>query len=110
MISNNSFSYTKWGYFRVFFEEVVEIGGVFETETIADLGDGPVAMEEQCAGFFDDAVRDVLGGGPARGVFDRAIEVVDMYSKALRVRGGGLQLHRMVMAVYGELPFQQFQE
>ena len=62
----------------LFLEEVIKMGGVFKTQTVADLGNVPRRMPQQGLRFTGQPVNDVFGGCFAGGCPQGAVQMVDV--------------------------------
>ena len=60
------------------FEEVVKMGVVCKTRTVADLGDVLLGMLQQGLRFIGQPVNDVFGGGFTGGCSQSAVKMIDV--------------------------------
>jgi hypothetical protein len=51
------------------FKEVIEVGGIFKTKGIGNIGNVPVCVLQERPGFADDAFTNVVGSGFAGYIF-----------------------------------------
>ena len=60
------------------FKEVIKVGGIFKTQTVADLSDVPLGMLQQSLRFTGQPVKNVCGGSFTGGCPQGAVQMVDV--------------------------------
>src|SRR5262249_5432485 len=91
-------------------KEIIEIVRVFEPQTISDLGNAPVAVQQEGPGLFDDPVGDMFSGSLSGNFFYGPVEMIDMHRQAVGKIDGAPELQRMLMRIDGELAFEQLKK
>ncbi len=96
-----------WGLVGLFFEEIIEVCRIFETQAVRYLRHIPVGMPQQRFGFVSDAVGYMFSGGLTGCFFYSTVQMVNMNGQSRCIIGSFLESQHMVRCVDRELAFQQ---
>jgi len=94
----------------LFFKEVVEMGRLFETQAVADLGNIPICMFEQGFGFAGQSFRDMARGRLACAELDGTVQMIYVDIQLLGKVPGTAEGELLRRGFDGELAFQQLGE